>query len=103
MTVDGVGEHQRWELLEQMNTQPSFRDLLVARTLVDLKGPQIPLRVMNLSNQSHKINKGSVLAHCETLSAGYTFETDDSEDEILGTVQNVCKEMKLPPHLTDLL
>ena len=57
---------------------------------------------MNLSNQPQKINKGSVLAHCEILSADCTAQTDDdNEDKILGTVQNVHKEMKLPPHLTD--
>ena len=46
-----------------------------------------------------EINKGSMLAHCETLSVDCTVQIDDNEDKILGTVQNVCKEMKLPPHL----
>ena len=56
VTVDGVGEHQRWGLLEQSSTPHRYSDLLVARTLVDFQGPQIPLRVMNLSNQPQKIN-----------------------------------------------
>jgi len=42
---------------------PKFLDsLLVARTLVDLQQKQIPLRVMNLSNQPQMINKGTQLA-----------------------------------------
>ena len=94
VTVDGASEHQRWGLLEQTSKPQSFRDLLVARTLVNLKGSQIPLRVMNLSTQSQKISKGAELAHCETLSTNCTIKTDGDEDETI--------EIKLPPHLTDL-
>ena len=102
VTVNGASEHQRWGLLEQISTQPSSRDLLIARTHVDLKGSQILLWVINLSTQPKKINKGAELVHCETLSADCTVKTDGSDVEILGAVLNVCKEMRLPPHLTDL-
>ena len=102
MTVDGASEHQRWGLLKQTSKPQSFGDLLVARTLVDLKGSQIPLRVMNLSIQPQKINKGAELAHCETLSTNCSIKMDGDEYEIVGAVQNVYKEMKLPPHLTNL-
>ena len=102
VTVDGASEYQRWGLFEQTSKPQSFKDLLVARTLVDLKGSQIPLRVMNLSTQPQKINKGAELAHCETLSTNCTIKMDGDEDEIIGAVQNVYKEMKLPPHLMDL-
>ena len=74
--VDGAGEHQRWGLLEQTSTTQPYDDLLVARTLVDLKGQQIPLQVMNLSNQPRKIRKGAELAYCKTVSADCASESD---------------------------
>ena len=39
VTVGGVGEHQRWGLLDQLSTPHPYSDILVARTLVDLQGP----------------------------------------------------------------
>ena len=97
--VNGAGEHQRWGLLEQTSTTQPYDDLLVARTLVDLKGQQIPLRVMNLSSQPRKIRKGAELAYCETVSADCASESDVG---VLGTVQSVGGETQLPPHLTEL-
>ena len=82
------------------STPHPFNDLLVARTL-DLKCEQIPLRVMNLSNQPQRINKGTELARCETVSADCTSEADVA-GEVVGTTQKVEKETKLSPHLTDL-
>ena len=81
-----------------------FGDLLVARTLVDLEGEQVPLWVMNLSTQPQKINKGAELARCEILSADCTIPTDNVGDDskMVGVVQNLGEEIKLPRHLTDL-
>ena len=63
--VDGAQADYRWGLLEQPTC--SFESLLVARTLVDLQRKEVPLRVMNLSNQQQVINKGTELARCETI------------------------------------
>ena len=101
VTVDGAGEHQRWGLLERMSAPHPFNDLLVARTLVDLKGEQIPLRVMNLYNKPQRIKKGTDLARCEAVSADCTSEADVGS-EVVGTIQKVEKETNIPPHLTDL-
>lgn len=80
-----------------------YSDLPVARTLVNLDGKQIPLRVMNLSTLPQKINKGAELAHCETLPANCTIETDATDDlRVVGAVQNLGGEAKLPHHFTDL-
>ena len=103
VTVSGATEHQKWGLLEQTSSPHPYNDLLVARTLVNLDGKQIPLRVMNLSTLPQKINKGAELAHCETLPANCTMETDATDDlRVVGAVQNLGGETKLPHHLTDL-
>ena len=65
---------------------------MVARTFVDLKREQIPLRMMNLSTQLRKINKGAELAHCETLAADCTVKMDDGDSEALGAVQALEKD-----------
>jgi hypothetical protein len=77
---------------------------LVARALVDLEGEQIPLRVMNLSTQPQKINKGAELARRETLPSDCTITTDGVGDDLkmVGVVQNIGEEIDLPQHLTGL-
>ena len=104
VTVDGACEHQKWGLLQQVSSPHPFGDLLVARTLVDLKGEQVPLQVMNLSTQPRKINKGAELARCEVLSADCTILTDNTGDDskMVRAIQNRGEEMKLPRHLADL-
>ena len=104
VTVDGACEHQKWGLLQQASTPHPFGDLLVARTLVDLEGEQVPLRVMNLSTQPQKINKGAELARCEVLSADCTILTDNTGDDskMVRAIQNLEEETKLPRHLADL-
>ena len=57
-----------------------YSDLLVARTLVNLDRKQISLRVMNLSTLPQN-DKGTELAHCETLPADCTIETDATDDD----------------------
>ena len=98
---DGAGMDYHWGLLEQ--EMPKFLDnLLVARTLVDLQQKQIPLRVMNLSNQPQMINKGTQLANCETINCVVVPEVDISGERVTGCTQKAEVLDKLPLHLKEL-
>ena len=91
----------RWGLLEQ-NTAPSSLDgVIVARTLVDLRGEQLPLRVMKLSYQPQIINKGTELACCSTITSVVTPKAD-TDREISGCTQRVETIEELPAHLKEL-
>jgi len=90
-----------WGLLEQ--EMPKFLDnFLLARTLADLQQKQIPLRVMNLSNQPQMINKGTQLANCETINCVLVSEVDISGERATGSTQKVEVLDKLPLHLKEL-
>ena len=67
--LEGAGPNYCWRLLEQTEAAKLVDNLLVARTLVDLQMKQVPLRVMNLSNQQQIIGKGTELACCENINS----------------------------------
>ena len=98
--VDGAQADYRWGLLEQPTS--SFDDLLVARTLVDLQRKEVPLRVMNLSNQQRVIRKGTELACCETIHSVLASQVDAERRMVTGCTQNAKILVKLPPHLKEL-
>ena len=99
--MDGTEAHYRWGVLEQAEASSSLDGLLIARTLVDLQRKQIPLRVMNLSHQQQKVNKGTELACCKAVNSVFSsrFETDR---EISGCAQSMETMKKLPTHLKEL-
>ena len=78
----------RWGLLEQTTAPISLDGVMIARTLVDLRREQLPLRVMNLSYQPQMINKGTELACCSTITSVVTPKAD-TDREILGCTQRV--------------
>ena len=73
----------RWGLLEQTTAPISLDGVMIARTLVDLRREQLPLRVMNLSYQPQIINKGTELACCSTITSVVTPKAD-TDREISG-------------------
>ena len=98
--VDGAQADYRWGLLEQPTS--SFDNLLVARTLVDLQRKEVPLRVMNLSNQQRVICKGTELACCETIHSVLASQVDAERRMVTGCTQNAKILVKLLPHLKEL-
>ena len=84
--VDGAQADYCWGLLEQPTC--SFESLLVARTLLDLQRKEVPLRVMNLSNQQQVIHKGTELAHCETIHSVLASKVDLEKGTLTGCTQN---------------
>ena len=88
-----------WGLLEQPTC--SFESLLVARTLVDLQRKEVPLRLMNLSNQQQVIHKGTELACCETIDSVLASRADIEKGTLTGCTQNAKILMQLPPHLKE--
>ena len=50
-------------------TSITYSDLLVGRTLVDLRRPGFPVRVANISDFSRTIPEGIELAKCELVES----------------------------------
>ena len=57
-----------WGILEPMAISV-HSDLLVGKTLVDLRGTGVPVRMMNLSNQPKQIKQGFELAKCTPVTS----------------------------------
>ena len=66
--------------------------VLVGKTLVDIRHKEIPVRVLNLANQSHHICKGTLLASCQSV---LSVETGQLQE----TTEN---PVSLPEHLKSL-
>ena len=100
--LEGAGPNYRWGLLEQTEAAKPVDNLLVARTLVDLQMKQVPLRVMNLSNQQQIIGKGTELACCENINSVLATKGDTSGEMSSGSAQKAGVVDKLPLHLKEL-
>ena len=69
---------------------------------MDLQRKEVPLRVMDLSNQQLVIRKGTELACCETIHSILAPRVDAERRMVTGCTQNVKILVKLPPHLKEL-
>ena len=66
--VDGLSHNSsRWGLSEPSTGQPD--GVLTGRTLVDLRKPTVPVRLMNLTEKSLRVKKGSVMAYGEPVQS----------------------------------
>ena len=87
---------ERWGILEPAVEKPYASDgLMIGRTLVNLREPLVPVRVMNLSDNPRRIKKGSMIA-----VGGFV-------QSVLGTQSCHNEEIredssKIPEHLQDL-
>ncbi len=68
------------------------KDILVGRTLVNLKSPGFPVRVVNVSDSTRLISKGTGLAKCELVE--YVSSVEQSSTP--------TTDAELPSHLGDL-
>ena len=90
--VVGLGGDERWGIVEAAGSSGQVVEgVLVGRTLVDLQQPEVPVRVMNLSDQPRTISKGTDLAACEELCSVQPFRPHKG---------SALDEM--PPHLAEL-
>ena len=80
-------------LLEQTKACTAQNDVLIARTLVNLTGNTVPLRVLNLSSQQRVFNKGTQLATCGAVNS---IVAPGSQ------VLEVPPAGRIPTHLEDL-
>ncbi|GBO36208.1 hypothetical protein AVEN_177359-1 [Araneus ventricosus] len=71
-------------------SQVSQKGVLVAATLVDLKREDIPVRVLNLDNKPSTVDKGAVIATCE------------SAVDIVACPHEFSKSLRLPLILENL-
>ena len=84
----------RWAVLqpEETETTLAHRGILVGRTLVDLQRGNIPVRLMNLSQQPQHIQKGTPLATCEPVLSVVQTAVEPA-------LTNVSLSDSLPPHV----
>ncbi len=86
--------------LVEAHEQAIVKDgLLVAKAAVDPQSPDIPIRVINLTNEAHTVYEGTWIANCEPVG-----EECQSEDTIIGHVNKIQTqdECQLPDHLQQL-
>ncbi|CAB4020150.1 Retrovirus-related Pol poly from transposon [Paramuricea clavata] len=91
------GEQRTWAVLESVAN--SKRNLLVARTLVDLSADDLPIRVMNLTNGYISLKKGTEIATCEPVACVRNLEHQPSKEEDSATIH---KDKGGFVHLVDL-
>ncbi|XP_028408645.1 uncharacterized protein LOC114531194 [Dendronephthya gigantea] len=72
-------------------------DVLVARTVVDLRKPVVAVRVLNLSDEERKLRKGVNVASCEIVDSLAVVEKPEeamsTETMIDGDLKEVVKEL----------
>ena len=87
-----------WGSVEAKKSINSPPDILVAGTLVNLRSPtSLPVRVMNLSDNSRRIKKGKHLANFEPVEYAL-----DEELESKRTIAEDTGAKEVPLHLVDL-
>jgi hypothetical protein len=95
------GEQRTWAVLEPVAN--SKRNLLVARTLVDLSADDLPIRVMNLTNGYISLKKGTEIATCEPVACVRNLEHQPSKEDDSATIhKDKGGDRELPEHLVDL-
>ena len=95
------GEQRTWAVLEPVAN--SKRNLLVARTLVDLSADDLPIRVMNLTNGYISLKKGTEIATCEHVACVRNLEHQPSKEDDSATIhKDKGGDRELPEHLVDL-
>ena len=90
--IDGDTTDNRWLLLEPENISLSHAGILVGKTLVDIRHKEVPVRVLNLANQSHQICKGTTLACCQpvlSVEAGQEQGLTDYPEQLPGHLETL--------------
>ena len=87
----------RWAVLQPEKTMFSQAGVIVGKTLVDLQGEQLPVRVLNLSNEPVQIKKGTLLATCEPVLSVLRANHEENLAQA-----NVSKLGPLPTHVKEL-
>ena len=87
----------RWAVLHPETNVFSQTGVMVGKTLVNLQGEQVPVRLLNLSDKPRKIKKGTLLATCEPVLAVLRSNFEDNLAEA-----NVSGLGPLPAHVKEL-
>ena len=66
---DSYNTDETWGSISPMNevSRSLPKDILVGRTLVNLKSPAFPVRVVNVSDSTRGISKATELAKCKLV------------------------------------
>ena len=88
-------------IVEPTSSQLSNRGILIAKTLVDIHTRELPLRLVNTSNDSQKIYSGTLAAKCEPVEViANDFEGPSQNYGLLMPASN--EQVSVPVHLKDL-
>ena len=94
--VEGVWKQDgRWAVLQPEQTVFAQTGVMVGKTLVDLQGEHVPVRLLNLSDKPRKLKKGTPLATCEPVLS--VLQTGDNLAQT-----NVSELGPLPSHVKEL-
>ncbi len=93
--TEGLPHSEKWGILEPAVQKSYASDgLMIGRTLVDLREPSVPVRVMNLSDNPKRIKKGSVIAVGDVVQS--VLIQSSHNEGIQG------EDSEVPEHLRDL-
>lgn len=75
-----MGElESKWAVLQPEAVVISQTGILVGRTLVDLQQEEVPVRLLNLSQEPYQIKKGALLAACEPVLSVLSDAADQTQ------------------------
>ena len=89
--VEGLRGPERWGVLEGVGHDGRDVGMLVGRTLVDLRQQEVPVRMMNITDQTQQLKRGVEVAQCQEL---------DSVGQ--ACAEEVSAGQGVPPHLVSL-
>ena len=103
--IHGV-QRQRAETLQAL-VEPAGvclaeKNVLVAKSLVEIRGGSVPLRLANLSNGPQTIYNNTFAARCEPVEIVEEEETSTPSATYCRTDTIVVEQEKIPVHLRDL-
>lgn len=94
--LDGVYCHDDvWGSVSSTAKQVLPNGVLVGKTLVNLRKPEFPVRVVNISDVSQTISKGAELAVCDVVESVMVKNSDKNPAE--------TNDNEIPSHVYDLL
>ena len=94
--VDGEWrQSSKWAVLLPEETTLARRGVLVGKSLVDLQNGEVPVRMINLSQQPQHLPRGTLLATCEPVLSVLQPGTESGHT-------NVSRSRPLPAHVQPL-
>ena len=93
--LDEIGDvNEAWGSVSPTTKRILPNDVLVGRTLVDLRNSSFPVRVANVSDSSRTIRKGTELATCEMVESAVTGDESTCSAMSRETVRDIPRQVR---------